>query len=77
MKRFFFLILIIFIVSSCSKSIYYAYEKNGDYCTLEVTKNDDVIYRAFYGDNYNKEYTGEYKPTQEFITSNTYIYIYI
>ncbi len=76
MKQLFFLLFIIFSVASCSKSTFYAYEKNGDYCTLEVTKTNDVIYRAYYGNNYNKEYTGEYRPTQEFITSNIYIYIY-
>ena len=75
MKKTIFLIVLIFVLQSCSSSIYYAYEKDGDYCTLEVTKKEDVIYRAYYSDNQNKEYSLHNTLPQEYIASNIYIYI--
>lgn len=68
MKKAIFLIVLIFVLSSCASSIYYAYEQKGDYCTLEVTKQDDVIYRAF-SENYAV-------PNYDFPNANN-IYIYI
>ncbi len=43
--RITFLIFIL-LVTSCSRGIYYAYEKDGTYATLELTKMNDIIYRT-------------------------------
>ncbi len=56
-KKIIFLIVILLINVSCSRSVYYAYEKDGTYATLELTKdNNDIIYRAK-----SKEYYSEKK----------------
>ncbi len=44
--RITFFILISLTTISCSRSVYYAYEKGGTYATLEVTKDNNLIYRA-------------------------------
>ncbi|WP_438710669.1 hypothetical protein ACSTS3_18115 [Aquimarina muelleri] len=41
-------------LSSCSRSIYYAFEEKGTYCTLEEKKNGTVIYRAVSKEHYKK-----------------------
>ncbi len=76
MIRTLLFILILFSVASCSKSTYYAYEKNGDYCTLEVTKKGDVIYRAFYSTSENKEIPIYFYGETEPLVTDVYIYIY-
>ncbi len=49
MPRFiFFIALPILILNSCSSSVYYAYEKDDTYCTIEVTKKDQIFYRGNY-----------------------------
>lgn len=60
-----FFIIISFLLSSCSKSLYYAYETKGSYNTFEITKNNEVIYRAS---------SNHYKTND--ITSIDYVYVY-
>jgi hypothetical protein len=64
------LILLVFILISCAKSTYYAYEyKHNDYynyCTLEITEKKEVIYRA----------SADYYQSRSYPYSNLYIYIY-
>ena len=54
------------LLSSCSRSIYYAFEKEGTYSTLEEKKNGDVIYRAISKEHYFTERSG----------FKNYIYLY-
>ena len=65
------LTLLVFSLISCAKSNYYAYEYNDNdnisYCTLEITKKNEIIYRATSTDYWKKSYP----------YSNLYIYIYI
>ncbi len=44
--RITFFILISLTTISCSHSLYYAYEDENSYCTFEVTKGNNVIYRG-------------------------------
>lgn len=50
------LLLGIFIFSSCAKSNYYAYEnrESNSYCTIEVTRQKEFIYRASSSNYWNK-----------------------
>ncbi|HEX8575732.1 MAG TPA: hypothetical protein VF677_05515 [Flavobacterium sp.] len=56
---------------SCGKSVYYAYEFSNElndyysYCTLEITKNKEIIYRA-----------SSYKYHHVYPHNNIYVYIY-
>ena len=64
-------VILIFIIpffSSCSKSLFYAYEKNNDYYSLEITSKNEEIYRAktsAYDSIYKSPYIYIY--TQDFI----------
>ena len=51
-------IVTLLFLSSCSRSIYYAFEEKGTYCTLEEKKNGEVIYRAVSKEHYNIESSG-------------------
>jgi hypothetical protein len=68
--KYIYSILIIFYLTSCSRSIYYAYEyedqDNISYCTIEVTKKKEIIYRA-----YSSEYWKYNYPI-----NNLYVYIH-
>lgn len=65
-----FLLVFFFSLLSCSKSIYYAYYEKDinhpSYCTLEITKKKEIIYRAS-----SYEYS-----SQSYPFDNLYIYIY-
>ncbi len=53
LKPIIYIIALLFL-SSCSRSIYYAFEEKGTYCTLEEKKNGTVIYRAVSKEHYKK-----------------------
>ena len=83
-------LLLFFLISSCSRSMYYAYEDEKSYCTIEAIPKrkiwwlfghrfDQVIYRAS-----SKEYYDTTEEVEEFISGakrrdtkkdNVYIYI--
>ncbi|WP_064968110.1 hypothetical protein [Tenacibaculum ovolyticum] len=52
MRRILIFLLIIACLSSCSKSVYYAYKDENKYATIEVTKKNELFYRAIYDNNY-------------------------
>lgn len=64
------LMLTVFTFLSCGSSIYYAYEykdnENNSYCTLEITKKKEIIYRG----------SSDYYWADSYPFSNLYIYIY-
>ncbi len=53
--RITFFILISLTTISCSRSVYYAYQKGDTYATLELTKGNNLIYRAKSDDFYYNE----------------------
>ena len=60
-------IVALLFLSSCSRSIYYAFEEEGTYCTLEEKKNGTVIYRAI-----SKEHYTESSTMKEYIHIESY-----
>ncbi|WP_438710670.1 hypothetical protein ACSTS3_18120 [Aquimarina muelleri] len=67
-------IVTLLFLSSCSRSIYYAFEKEGTYCTLEEKKNGTVIYRAVSKEKYNIHSSGliEYLYIESIDSSNDF-----
>lgn len=65
-----FLILLVLSMTSCGKSIYYVYDYDTkyhtNYCTLEITRKKEIIYRASSDEYWSQSYP----------FSNLYIYIY-
>ena len=57
LKPIVYIVALLFL-SSCSRSIYYAFEEEGTYCTLEEKKNGDAIYRAVSKKHYFTERSG-------------------
>lgn len=64
------LILLVLSMTSCGKSIYYVYDYDTkyhtNYCTLEITRKKEIIYRASSDEYWSRSYP----------FSNLYIYIY-
>ncbi len=54
-KKIILLIGVLLLITSCSRSIYYAYQRGDIYATLELTKRNDIIYRTK-SDLYNNNY---------------------
>lgn len=47
-KSIFYISILIVFFTSCTKSIYFAYNKDTTYCTIEVTGKDEILYRGNY-----------------------------
>ncbi|WP_438710668.1 hypothetical protein ACSTS3_18110 [Aquimarina muelleri] len=58
-------------LSSCSRSIYYAFEEKGTYCTFEVNKKE-IIYRAVS----EKHYKLNSYPTKDYVYINSFNHWY-
>ena len=44
--RYLYIITILIIFTSCHRSTYYVYEQGDTYATIEITKDNEFIYRA-------------------------------
>ncbi|WP_438710665.1 hypothetical protein ACSTS3_18095 [Aquimarina muelleri] len=65
LKPIVYIVAFLFL-SSCSRSIYYAFEEEGTYCTFEVNKKE-IIYRAVS----EKHYKLNSYPTKDYVYINS------